>query len=145
MVCIGDPSSHGTSCDPIRTAVACGFTPPPKPQSQKLTKPIHMRRKVSTSSSHCRGANKSRASRMRREHSCSINYGCCIRAWGTIHRLLTSTSSVAVLTTREQQTTYEQSSGRDACGPQGRYCWAILVTWPCSTVIQNGGVALLGK
>ena len=27
----------------------------------------------------------------------------------------------------------------------GRNCWAILVTWPCSTVIQNGAVPLFGK
>jgi hypothetical protein len=27
----------------------------------------------------------------------------------------------------------------------GRNCWAILATWPCSTVIQNGAVPLFGK
>jgi hypothetical protein len=30
-------------------------------------------------------------------------------------------------------------------GTYGRNCWAILVTWPCCTVIQNGGVPEFGK
>jgi hypothetical protein len=32
-----------------------------------------------------------------------------------------------------------------AAGIYGRNCWAILATWPCSTVIQNGAVPLFGK
>ena len=32
-----------------------------------------------------------------------------------------------------------------AAGTYGRNCWAILATWPCSTVIQNGAVPLFGK
>jgi SAM-dependent methyltransferase len=32
-----------------------------------------------------------------------------------------------------------------AAGTYGRNCWAILVTWPCPTVIQNGAVPLFGK
>ena len=35
--------------------------------------------------------------------------------------------------------------GRPRTGTYGRNCWAILVTWPCSTVIQNGAVPLFGK
>ena len=32
-----------------------------------------------------------------------------------------------------------------AAGTYGRNCWAILITWPCSTVIQNGAVPLFGS
>lgn len=36
--------------------------------------------------------------------------------------------------------------GREGAGTgQGRYCWAIPVTWPRSTVIQNGSATLVGK
>src|SRR6266508_2836531 len=106
MVCIGDPSSHWTSCDPIRTAVACGFTPPPKPQAQKLTKPIHMRRKVSRSSSHCRGANRKPS--LSNEERAFLLDQLRMLHWGLgdYSRAIDIHIKRGRLTTREQQTTY---------------------------------------
>jgi Transposase IS116/IS110/IS902 family len=39
----------------------------------------------------------------------------------------------------------ESNPPPSGAGTYGRNCWAILVTWPCSTVIQNGAVPLFGK
>jgi hypothetical protein len=39
----------------------------------------------------------------------------------------------------------EPAADRRLDGAYGRNCWAIFVTWPCATVIQNGGVPEFGK